>query len=48
MLTLLHLSQELGATTLTPLLTEHSPSISENRLDRLQRVILAATKQCNS
>lgn len=37
---------ELGATTLTPLLTEHSPSISENRLDRFERVILAASKQC--
>ncbi|KAH9655552.1 16S rRNA (uracil(1498)-N(3))-methyltransferase [Citrus sinensis] len=37
---------ELGAQSVTPLLTEHSPSISENRVDRLERVILAATKQC--
>ncbi|KAL3843845.1 hypothetical protein ACJIZ3_001248 [Penstemon smallii] len=39
-------SQELGASSVTPLLTERSPSISENRADRLQRVILAAAKQC--
>ncbi|KAK9666539.1 hypothetical protein RND81_14G192100 [Saponaria officinalis] len=37
---------ELGASSITPLLTERSPLISENRVDRLQRVILAATKQC--
>ncbi|KAF8404850.1 hypothetical protein HHK36_009739 [Tetracentron sinense] len=37
---------ELGAGSVTPLLTERSPSISENRVDRLQRVILAAAKQC--
>ncbi|XP_059446174.1 uncharacterized protein LOC132177748 [Corylus avellana] len=37
---------ELGACSVTPLLTERSPSISENRVDRLQRVVLAATKQC--
>lgn len=37
---------ELGASSVTPLLTERSPSISENRVDRLQRVIVAATKQC--
>ncbi|XP_034681824.1 ribosomal RNA small subunit methyltransferase E isoform X3 [Vitis riparia] len=37
---------ELGASSVTPLLTERSPSISENRVDRLQRVILAAAKQC--
>ncbi|KAH9695077.1 16S rRNA (uracil(1498)-N(3))-methyltransferase [Citrus sinensis] len=37
---------ELGAQSVTPLLTERSPSISENRVDRLERVILAATKQC--
>ncbi|KAL3538777.1 hypothetical protein ACH5RR_002143 [Cinchona calisaya] len=37
---------ELGASSVTPLLTEHSPSISENRFDRLERVILAASKQC--
>ncbi|KAJ6754868.1 RIBOSOMAL RNA SMALL SUBUNIT METHYLTRANSFERASE E [Salix purpurea] len=36
---------ELGAHSVTPLLTERSPSISENRVDRLRRVILAATKQ---
>eukprot|EP00257_Ricinus_communis_P017998 XP_015576575.1 uncharacterized protein LOC8268930 isoform X2 [Ricinus communis] len=37
---------ELGAHSVTPLLTERSPSISDNRVDRLERVILAATKQC--
>ncbi|KAJ7946182.1 ribosomal RNA small subunit methyltransferase E [Quillaja saponaria] len=37
---------ELGASTVSPLLTERSPSISESRMDRLQRVILAASKQC--
>ncbi|GFP88651.1 ribosomal rna small subunit methyltransferase e [Phtheirospermum japonicum] len=37
---------ELGASSVTPLLTERSNSISENRVDRLQRVILAAAKQC--
>ncbi|PIN26498.1 16S rRNA (uracil(1498)-N(3))-methyltransferase [Handroanthus impetiginosus] len=37
---------ELGALSVTPLLTERSRSISENRVDRLQRVILAAAKQC--
>ncbi|XP_050210837.1 uncharacterized protein LOC126661099 isoform X1 [Mercurialis annua] len=37
---------ELGAHSVTPLLTERSSSISENRVDRLQRVVLAATKQC--
>ncbi|XP_012093165.1 ribosomal RNA small subunit methyltransferase E isoform X4 [Jatropha curcas] len=37
---------ELGAHSVTPLLTERSPSISENRVERFQRVILAATKQC--
>ncbi|KAK9289319.1 hypothetical protein L1049_007474 [Liquidambar formosana] len=37
---------ELGANSVTPLLTERSPSISENCVDRLQRVILAAAKQC--
>ncbi|XP_058217094.1 uncharacterized protein LOC131327990 isoform X2 [Rhododendron vialii] len=37
---------ELGASSVTPLLTERSPSISENRVDRLERVILAAAKQC--
>ncbi|KAL0365286.1 UNVERIFIED_CONTAM: Ribosomal RNA small subunit methyltransferase E [Sesamum angustifolium] len=36
---------ELGASSVTPLLTERSQSISENRVDRLQRVILAAAKQ---
>ncbi|XP_048231986.1 ribosomal RNA small subunit methyltransferase E isoform X2 [Ricinus communis] len=36
---------ELGAHSVTPLLTERSPSISDNRVDRLERVILAATKQ---
>ncbi|KAK7295213.1 hypothetical protein RJT34_18118 [Clitoria ternatea] len=37
---------ELGADSVTPLLTERSPSISEARVDRLERVILAASKQC--
>lgn len=39
-------TQELGACSVTPLLTDRSPSISENRVDRLQRVNLAAAKQC--
>ncbi|KAL9257450.1 Pre-mRNA-processing protein 40A-like protein [Drosera capensis] len=37
---------ELGASSVTPLLTDRSPSISENRADRLQRVVVAASKQC--
>ncbi|KAK4340148.1 hypothetical protein RND71_041610 [Anisodus tanguticus] len=37
---------ELGSCSVTPLLTERSPSISENRADRLQRVSFAAAKQC--
>ncbi|XP_059653057.1 uncharacterized protein LOC132300115 isoform X2 [Cornus florida] len=37
---------ELGAASVTPLLTVRSPLISENRMDRLQRVNLAAAKQC--
>ncbi|XP_048128241.1 ribosomal RNA small subunit methyltransferase E isoform X2 [Rhodamnia argentea] len=37
---------ELGASSVTPLLTDRSPSVSENRFDRLQRLILAASKQC--
>ncbi|KAF9601469.1 hypothetical protein IFM89_020236 [Coptis chinensis] len=37
---------ELGASSVTPLLTERSPAISGNRVDRLQRVIFAAAKQC--
>ncbi|XP_043707995.1 ribosomal RNA small subunit methyltransferase E isoform X1 [Telopea speciosissima] len=36
---------ELGASTVTPLLTARSPSVSENRVERLQRVILASVKQ---
>ncbi|CAM8943081.1 unnamed protein product [Rhodiola kirilowii] len=43
---LLEKCTELGACSVTPLLTERSPSISENRMDRLERVILAASKQC--
>ncbi|XP_073104245.1 uncharacterized protein [Elaeis guineensis] len=39
---------ELGASSVTPLLTERSPTITENRVDRLQRVILAAVKQFNA
>ncbi|KAH0784688.1 hypothetical protein KY290_004286 [Solanum tuberosum] len=37
---------ELGACCVTPLLTDRSLSISENRVDRLQRVSFAAAKQC--
>ncbi|XP_072973109.1 uncharacterized protein [Typha angustifolia] len=37
---------ELGARSVTPLLTERSHTIGENRVERLQRVILAAVKQC--
>ncbi|XP_019169021.1 PREDICTED: uncharacterized protein LOC109164917 [Ipomoea nil] len=37
---------EMGANSITPLLTERSPSISENRVERLLRVSLAAAKQC--
>lgn len=37
---------ELGASSVTPLLTERSTLISENRVDRWQRVMLAAIKQC--
>ncbi|CAN6450088.1 unnamed protein product [Victoria cruziana] len=36
---------ELGASSVTPLLTARSPSITENRVDRWKRVTLAATKQ---
>ncbi|EOA12038.1 hypothetical protein CARUB_v10008016mg [Capsella rubella] len=37
---------ELGASGVTPLLTERSSIISENRVDRLERVSFAAAKQC--
>ncbi|XP_020591552.1 uncharacterized protein LOC110032309 [Phalaenopsis equestris] len=37
---------ELGASSITPLLAERSPTITDNRVDRLERVILAAIKQC--
>ncbi|KAJ4755745.1 Ribosomal RNA small subunit methyltransferase E [Rhynchospora pubera] len=37
---------ELGASSVTPLLTERCHAIKENRVDRLQRVMLAAVKQC--
>ncbi|TYH94127.1 hypothetical protein ES332_A12G019700v1 [Gossypium tomentosum] len=37
---------ELGASSVTPLLTQRSSTISDNRVERLQRVILAAAKQC--
>eukprot|EP00252_Welwitschia_mirabilis_P023920 TRINITY_DN6899_c0_g1_i1.p1 TRINITY_DN6899_c0_g1~~TRINITY_DN6899_c0_g1_i1.p1 ORF type:complete len:312 (+),score=39.08 TRINITY_DN6899_c0_g1_i1:124-1059(+) len=37
---------ELGASSVTPLITERSVMLSENRLDRWQRVTLAASKQC--
>ncbi|KAG9152133.1 hypothetical protein Leryth_017678 [Lithospermum erythrorhizon] len=43
---LLEKCTELGASSVTPLLTKHSNSISDNRIDRLERVILAAEKQC--
>uniref|UniRef100_A0A7N0TNL0 16S rRNA (uracil(1498)-N(3))-methyltransferase n=1 Tax=Kalanchoe fedtschenkoi TaxID=63787 RepID=A0A7N0TNL0_KALFE len=43
---LLEKCTELGACSVTPLLTERCPSISDNRMDRLERVILAASKQC--
>ncbi|VFQ68400.1 unnamed protein product [Cuscuta campestris] len=37
---------ELGAHSITPLLTERSPLVSGNRVERLLRVSLAAAKQC--
>ncbi|EER93522.1 uncharacterized protein LOC8060533 [Sorghum bicolor] len=37
---------ELGASSVTPLLTERCHTIAENRVDRLQRLVLAAVKQC--
>ncbi|CAH9081884.1 unnamed protein product [Cuscuta europaea] len=37
---------ELGAHSITPLLTERSSSLSENRVERLLRVSFAASKQC--
>ncbi|CAN6322740.1 unnamed protein product [Urochloa humidicola] len=37
---------ELGACSVTPLLTERCHTIAENRVDRLQRLVLAAVKQC--
>uniref|UniRef100_A0A1J3GWA2 16S rRNA (uracil(1498)-N(3))-methyltransferase n=1 Tax=Noccaea caerulescens TaxID=107243 RepID=A0A1J3GWA2_NOCCA len=37
---------ELGARSVTPLLTERSSIISDNRVDRLERVSFAAAKQC--
>lgn len=37
---------ELGASSLLPLLTERSPRAGEGRVDRWQRVALAAAKQC--
>ncbi|KAM0926557.1 hypothetical protein ACQ4PT_003590 [Festuca glaucescens] len=36
---------ELGASSVTPLLTERCHTIAENRVDRLQRLVLAAVKQ---
>eukprot|EP00898_Chlorokybus_atmophyticus_P002269 jgi/Chlat1/3042/Chrsp208S03291 len=39
------ITQELGAYSLTPLLTERSPDIG-SRLDRWERLASAATKQC--
>ncbi|KAE8663762.1 magnesium transporter MRS2-3-like [Hibiscus syriacus] len=37
---------ELGASSVIHLLTERSSTLSDNRVERLQRVILAAAKQC--
>ncbi|KAH8968195.1 hypothetical protein BDL97_03G116900 [Sphagnum fallax] len=37
---------ELGAQSLTPLLTQRSPAIPGQRTDRWQRMSIAATKQC--
>lgn len=37
---------ELGACSVTPLLTERCHTIAENRVDRLQRLVLSAVKQC--
>ncbi|OEL34484.1 hypothetical protein BAE44_0004491 [Dichanthelium oligosanthes] len=41
-------SKELGACSVTPLLTERCHTIAENRVDRLQRLVLAAVKQCTT
>uniref|UniRef100_A0A0E0KIJ8 16S rRNA (uracil(1498)-N(3))-methyltransferase n=1 Tax=Oryza punctata TaxID=4537 RepID=A0A0E0KIJ8_ORYPU len=37
---------ELGACSVTPLLTERCHTVAGNRVDRLQRLVLAAVKQC--
>ncbi|KAG0591073.1 hypothetical protein KC19_1G147200 [Ceratodon purpureus] len=37
---------ELGAQTLTPLLTQRSGTVAEQRNDRWHRISMAATKQC--
>ncbi|XP_022148691.1 uncharacterized protein LOC111017293 isoform X1 [Momordica charantia] len=37
---------ELGASSVTPLITERCPTISDNRVNRFERITLAATKQC--
>ncbi|XP_042427551.1 ribosomal RNA small subunit methyltransferase E-like isoform X2 [Zingiber officinale] len=37
---------ELGASSVTPILTERSHTIAENRVERLERVVVAAAKQC--
>ncbi|XP_023553831.1 uncharacterized protein LOC111811289 isoform X1 [Cucurbita pepo subsp. pepo] len=37
---------ELGASSVTPLLTERCATISDNRVHRFERITLAATKQC--
>lgn len=39
--------KELGASSVTPILTERSHTIAENRVERLERVVVAAVKQCN-
>ncbi|KAL5672603.1 hypothetical protein ACJX0J_016909, partial [Zea mays] len=39
---------ELGASSVTPLLTERRHTIAENRVDRLQCLVLAAIKQSSS
>lgn len=42
------LPEELGAHSITPLLTERSPAVSENRVDRLQHTIWAASENVNT
>lgn len=37
---------ELGATSVIPLLSKRSPNVSDGRNDRWNRMVVAATKQC--